>query len=261
MQPKPIRSFTRGLAILAALNRHGSASVLTLAAETGLPRATIYRLLQSLLDEGYIGRGAADDRFHLRFKVKLLSGGFRDEHWISTVAGPALVELTQRISWPCDIVTLDGLKMIIRDTTHPMAPLSIDHNVVGRKLPILGSASGLAYLAFAPAPERAALLDMLAASDDADDALARDRAQAERLIATARRRGYAGRQGGAIWPHTGAVALPIRSRRRVLGCISVIWMARAIAFEDGMRRCLEPLRATRLLIEQRLASDSDGVSG
>ena len=173
MQPKPIRSFTRGLTLLAALNQLGSASALTLARKTGLPRATVYRLLQTLLDDGYIGRGAADDRFHLRFKVRTLSGGFEDEHWISAVAGPALAALTQRISWPCDVVTLDGLKMIIRDTTHPVAPLSIDHNMVGRALPILGSSSGLAYIAFAPPQEREALLEMLASSGDAENALAR----------------------------------------------------------------------------------------
>ena len=258
MQPKPIRSFTRGLTLLAALNQLGSASALTLARETGLPRATVYRLLQTLLDDGYIGRGAADDRFHLRFKVRTLSGGFEDEHWISAVAGPALAELTQRIAWPCDVVTLDGLKMIIRDTTHPVAPLSIDHNMVGRALPILGSSSGLAYIAFAPPQEREALLDMLALSGDAENALARDREQVARLIAATRRRGYAGRQGGTIWPHTGAVALPIRHRRRVLGCISAIWMARAMDYNEGLRRCLEPLRETRLLIEQRLATDSNG---
>jgi IclR family mhp operon transcriptional activator len=79
MQPKQIRSFARGLAVLAALNRNGSASALTLARETGLPRATVYRLLQTLLDDGYVGRGTADDRFHLLLKVRCLSGGF--EEW------------------------------------------------------------------------------------------------------------------------------------------------------------------------------------
>jgi IclR family mhp operon transcriptional activator len=185
MQPKPIRSFSRGLTLLAALNQLGSASALTLARETGLPRATVYRLLQTLLDDGYIGRGAADDRFRLRFKVRTLSGGFEDEHWISAVAAPALAELTQRIAWPCDIVTLEGLKMIIRDTTHPVAPLSIDHNMVGR-------------------------------------------------------------------------ALPIRAKPRVLGCISAIWMARAMDYNEGLRRCLDALRETRSLIEQRLKTDRGG---
>ncbi len=52
--------------MLAALNRRGSATALTLSRERGVPRATVYRLLQTLLDEGYVGRGTADDRGHVR---------------------------------------------------------------------------------------------------------------------------------------------------------------------------------------------------
>jgi IclR family transcriptional regulator, mhp operon transcriptional activator len=258
MQPKPIRSFTRGLAVLTALNRHGSATALTLARESGVPRATVYRLLQTLLEQGYVGRGTADDRFHLRLKVRSLAEGFEDEQWISAIAGPALVGLTLRISWPCDVSTLDGLKMVIHDTTHPIAPLSIDRNMVGQELPILGSASGLAYISFAPREEREALLAMLARSSDPHDALARDPAQVARLIAATRRRGYGLRQGGEIWPHTGSIALPVRVGPRLLGCINTIWMARAMSAAEGVRRSLEPLRATRQLIEERLAGARNG---
>jgi IclR family mhp operon transcriptional activator len=253
MHPKPIRSFARGLEVLSALNRHGSATALTLTRETGVPRATVYRLLQTLLEGGYVGRGTADDRFHLRLKVRGLSEGFEDEQWITGIAGPALVELTRRMSWPCDVATLDGLKMVIHDTTHRIAPLSIDRNMVGRELPLLGSSSGLAYISFVPNEERENLLALLARSNDPHDALARDPAQVSRLILATRRHGYGLRQGGQTWPHTGSLALPIRVGNRVLGCINTIWMARVISAKEGVRRCLEPLRETRRLIEQRLA--------
>ena len=166
MHPKPIRSFARGLAVLSALNRHGSATALTLARETGVPRATVYRLLQTLFDDGYVGRGTADDRFHLRLKVRGLSEGFEDEQWITAIAGPALLELTRRTAWPCDVSTLGGLKTVIHATTHRLAPLSIDRNMVGQELPILRSASGLAYISFAPKEERDTLLALL---DDRHD--------------------------------------------------------------------------------------------
>jgi IclR family mhp operon transcriptional activator len=258
MHPKPIRSFARGLAVLAALNRHGSATALTLARETGVPRATVYRLLQTLFDDGYIGRGTADDRFHLQLKVRALSEGFEDEQWITAIAGPALLELTRRTAWPCDVSTLDGLKLVIHETTHRIAPLSIDRNMVGEELPILGSASGLAYISFAPKGERDTLLALLARSSDPHDALARDAAQVSRLIAATRRRGYDLRQGGEIWPHTGSLALPVRVGSRLLGCINTVWMARVISAKEGVSRCLEPLRETRQLIEQKLAEARDG---
>ncbi len=252
MQPKPIRAFSRGLAVLEALNHHGNASALQLARDSGVPRPTVYRLLQTLIDAGYVARGAEDDRFHLRRKIRSLAGGFKDEHWIADVAAPQLMELTERIAWPCDVCTLEGLQMVIRDTTHFRAPLSIDRNMVGRHLPLLATASGLSYVAFAPADERRLLLELLAQSDAPVDAVAKDPAKVARLIATTRRRGYGVRQGGVLWPHTGSVALPIRQDKRVLGCITAIWMARIISFEEGVRRCLAPLQETRRLIEQRL---------
>lgn len=115
-----------------------------------------------MLESGYVGRGTDDDRFHLRLKVRSLSEGFEDEQWIMAIAGPALVELTRQISWPCDVATLDGLSMMIHETTHRIAPLSIDRNMVGQTMPILGSASGLAYIAFAPKQEQQNLLALLA---------------------------------------------------------------------------------------------------
>jgi IclR family mhp operon transcriptional activator len=69
---------------------------------------------------------------------------------------------------------------------------------------------------------------------------------------------FAVRQGGEIWPHTGSLALPVRVGRRLLGCINTVWMARVINAEEGVSRCVEPLRETRQLIEQKLAEARDG---
>jgi IclR family mhp operon transcriptional activator len=130
--------------------------------------------------------------------------------------------------------------------------------MVGQELPILGSASGLAYISFVPKGERDALLALLARSRDPHDALARDAARVSRLITATRRRGYGFRQGGEIWPHTGSLALPVRVGSRLLGCINTVWMARVISAEEGVSRCLEPLRETRHLIEQKLTEARDG---
>jgi IclR family mhp operon transcriptional activator len=149
--------------------------------------------------------------------------------------------------------------MVIRDTTHGQTPQSIDRNMVGRNLPLLGSATGLAYMAFAPAAERALLLELLARSRDPADAVAQRPAEVKRLITATQKCGYGARQSGVIWPHTGAIALPVRYAGRVLGCISAIWMARFIPLEDGVARCLEPLRETCALIERDLVAEAAGI--
>ena len=256
MQPKPVRSFARGLAVLEALNQHGSATALALARHTGVPRGTVYRLLQTLQDAGYVERGIGDDRFRLKLKVRGLANGFEDEQWITEIARPALMSLTKRLSWPCDLLTFRDLRMVIRDTTHPIAPFSIDRNMAGREIPMLVSAAGLAYLAFAPAWEQAQILDLLGKEEEAGPGRALDAGFLKRLIATTQRQGFGLRQGGTVWPHTGAIALPIRFGGRVLGCVSVIWMSRVVKGQDGVQLCLEPLREVQRSIEDALAERS-----
>jgi IclR family mhp operon transcriptional activator len=103
---------------------------------------------------------------------------------------------------------------------------------------------------------------MLANSTDKDDAPAQNGEYVARLLAATRRRGYGLRQGGPLWPHTGAIALPIRVGPRVLGCISTIWMARVVDPREGVRTCLPHLRRSRDLIEQTLAArPADAAAG
>ncbi len=254
MRPKPIRALARGLAVLQALNRRGTATVLDLARDTGLPRPTVHRVMETLEVEGYVARGTSDDRYRPRLAVRGLSEGFKDEEWVAAVAAPALAALTGRILWPCDVATPDGTRMVIRDTTHRIAPLSIDRGMVGRRLPMLASSVGLAYLAHCGEAERTALLRLLAVSDDPADAPARDPAAVARLLGPVRRRGHAVRQGGALWPHTGSLGVPIRHAGRVIGCVNVIWMARVVSAAEGVRRLLGPLAEAAREIEARLAA-------
>jgi IclR family mhp operon transcriptional activator len=251
MPARPIRAFARGLELLAALNRHGSATALQLARETAIPRPTVYRLLETLLAEGYVTRSPSDERFVLRLKTRTLSEGFEDEEWVTAIAAPVLHALTARIGWPCDLATLEGTSMVIRETTHRVARFSIDRGMAGRRLPVLGSSLGQAWLAFAAKREREALLALLAASSAPEDACAQDIAALARRLAAIRRRGYALRTGGA-WPHTGSLALPVRRGGALLGCVAAIWMARAVPPEEGVRQCLAPLRAAAQEIEARL---------
>jgi len=239
MPAKPIRALARGLDVLEALNRLGTATALALARETGIPRPTVYRLLETLVGTGHVA--ASGERYSLRLRARALSDGFEDEAWIVEIAAPALHALTAAIRWPCDVATLEGTEMVIRETTHRVAPFSIDRAMLGRRLPLLESSMGQAWLAFCPPAERAALLRMVAAPR-----------AFTRLLAEIRRRGYALRAGGGLWPHTGSVALPIIAGGRLLGCINAIWMARAVAPEEGLRQCLEPLRQTAAAMEMAI---------
>ncbi|STR33914.1 Mhp operon transcriptional activator [Klebsiella grimontii] len=161
---KTVRGLSRGLLLLNLLNKFdGGATVGTLAEFSGLHRTTVRRLLETLQDEGYVRRSRSDDSFRLTIKVRQLSEGFRDEHWISALATPLLGELLREVLWPTDITTLDVDAMVVRETTHRFSRLSFHRAMVGRRLPLLLTASGLTWLAFAPEHERSPIVEMLAA--------------------------------------------------------------------------------------------------
>ena len=238
----PIRAFARGLDLLAALNRHGSATALTLARDTGIPRASVYRLLETLLAGGWIARSPSDDRFTLRLKLRTLSDGVEDEEWISAIAAPALFKLTTRIGWPSDLATREGTQMLVRESTHRIARFSIDRGMAGRFFPLVGSSVGEAWLAFAPAREREETLALLGSASPA----------LRTRLSRIRRDGYALREPGPPWPQTGSVAVPLRQGKNLLGCINAIWMARAVTPAEGLRLCLPPLLAARDAMEVAL---------
>lgn len=161
---KTVRGLSRGLLLLKLLNKFdGGATPGLLAEFSGLHRTTVRRLLETLQEEGFVRRSRSDDSFRLTINVRQLSDGFRDEHWISALATPLLGELLREVQWPTDITTLDVDAMVVRETTHRFSRLSFHRAMVGRRLPLLLTASGLTWLAFAPDAERDAVVSMLAA--------------------------------------------------------------------------------------------------
>lgn len=49
-----VRALSRGLVILSELNVGGPSSAQTLARKTGINRTTIYRLLHTMIEDGFV---------------------------------------------------------------------------------------------------------------------------------------------------------------------------------------------------------------
>jgi IclR family mhp operon transcriptional activator len=255
-----VRGLMRGLAILRALNERNYASALQLSRATGLPRPTVYRLLETLIAAGYVAQGPRPDVYRLTIAVRALSDGFDDEAWMTGIAAPILAELGQSIVWPTDIATFDRDAMVVRETTHASSPLSINREKAGFRVPVLLSSLGLVYLAHVREAERETILRTLAAADRPDAALARNRRAVNALIAEVRRRGYGFREGG-ISPKTGSIAVPVMWRGRPIACINIHYILSAMTMEQVVAQYLAPMRAAAAKIEKALAQQGgpDGV--
>lgn len=246
-----VRGLTRGLAILRALNENNYATALQLSRLTGLPRPTVYRLLDTLIAAGYVAHGTRPDVYRLTIAVRALSDGFNDEAWMTEIAAPILADLGQQIVWPTDIATFDGEAMVVRETTHASSPLSINREKAGFRVPVLLSSLGLVYLAHLGEAERDTILRAIAASDRADAGLARDRRSVAALLNQVRRRGYGFREGG-ISAKTGSIAVPVMWRGRPIACINLHYILSAMTMEQVAERYLAPMRAAAAKIEKAL---------
>ncbi|MFM0593790.1 DNA-binding transcriptional regulator [Paraburkholderia dilworthii] len=242
-----VRGLARGLQVLRALNamESGRATSQQISDATGLHRTTVRRLLETLVEEGFVRRSASDDSFRLTLDVRSLSEGFTDDERIATVAPSIMGRMLQRVAWPSDLTTPDGDAMIIRETTHRFSQLSFHRSMVGRRLPILLTAAGRAYFATCPDGERQDILDLLrsGAGGDEQKALASSDALVRNLIRRVRADGFGANHGDwAAQSKIGAVAVAIVSRERVLASLNVVFLSRAVTLAEATRRYVPELQ-------------------
>lgn len=255
VSPKVVRGLLRGLQVLRTLNQIGHATVVQLSRKTGLPRATIYRLLDTLIEAGYVTQDGRRELYRLTTMVRALSDGFDNEAWVCEIASPFIVELGRKIVWPVDMLTFDRDAMVIRETTHLSSPLSVTQPAVGARITMLYSSVGRAYLAFCSEAEREAILLHLAATNTPDGRYARKRAEVDRLIAETRTRGYGFREGG-ILPSTGSIAVPVMWRGEPIACFNIHYILSALSHDEVVSRYLGLMRETASRIEKALTESS-----
>jgi len=186
-----LSSLKRGLKALSLLNARDALTASELAAEMGLARTTARRVLDTLLEEGYVEKIALEHKYRITPMVNMLSSGFSDESWIAHVAEPLLVRKTVEIGWPLSIATPAGQHMMVRVSTDRLTPLALDHFSIGFKTPMLHGTSGHVMLAFMAARHRDLMLKVLQSSPDPKQAIARDEQMVRSMLKAVKAQGYA----------------------------------------------------------------------
>ncbi|NQV79375.1 MAG: helix-turn-helix domain-containing protein [Alphaproteobacteria bacterium] len=242
-QFRPVRSLVRGLDILQALNRRNGATVTEVAQETSLSRGTVYRMLETLREAGYVFRDSADARYRLTIMVRGLSDGFSDESWVSEIAKPRIEALCKKVVWPIAIATIHGTTMLIRETTDKNSPLALRRISGGFRFPILASSAGQAYLAFCPDEQRETMLDVLSRSNThPSDMMARNPRLMRKILGEVREKGFA----TTTRPHLNdsAVAVPVLPHGRVVAAISLRYIDSAMSVSTAVGKYLDELKET-----------------
>ena len=256
---RPIRALMRGLDALTVLNLRDGATVSEVAQEIRLPRTTVYRILETLCNAGFVFRDAADDRYRLTILVRALSEGFDDEVWVTQIAKPFIHELCREIVWPVSVATLSGTAMLVRESTDHSSPLAIERYSAGFRAPLLTSAAGRVYLAHSPAPQREALIEILARSKKDEDKPARSRGDLARMLAETRTEGYATTTRTRRLMEEVSISVPVLLRDRVLASLTVRFAASTVPLKSGLERFLPKLRQYAARISTRILEQQAAV--
>jgi IclR family mhp operon transcriptional activator len=242
---------SRGLEVLAELNRLERAPIHTLSSAVRLPRTTTFRILETLRLAGFVERDAHDDCYRPTVHVRALADGFDDEAMIAHIGKAYLPALAKDIVWPMDIATPAGNAMLVRERSR--SPLALEPSGTGDLQPMLTSAAGRAYLAFSTGVVREAILDSLMHAAAPDERLARDRPEIERILQETRAQGFGLSQRPRRISQEITLALPLRAAERVLGTLAVRFAATAVPLRSAIDQFLPKIREVAGKIEAEFA--------
>ena len=252
----PIRSLSRGIAVLQAVNRGSALSMMEIARSSEVPYPTACRIVQTLLYEGLLEREPSRKRYRPTAMVQALAHGFQGNTRLVQVARPHIVDLTRRVGWPISLSTHVGHSMVIRDSTHALTALTFNHYHPGFTLPVLECAAGLVHLANILEEERSELLRALKLLPKRANLHVLDLLENGTLVSDILRDGYATRGYNQFTNNPGktsSIAVPILSGEgAVVGALTLAWFASATKMDDAIAQFAAPLAATAQAIRAEL---------
>ena len=140
----------RTLDILEFIASNGQTQAATLARELGIPRSTVYQLLEILERHGLVTRLAEQRAYGIGLKTFELGSAYSRQHRVSQVAHPVLARLVDETGENGHLAVLHGNEIIyvIEERAAHRPPLV---SGVGVRLPSHLTATGRAILSALPA--------------------------------------------------------------------------------------------------------------
>ena len=259
---KSIEVLRRGLSVMHVIEESSAATLAELHIQTGIPKASLLRILKTLIESGWVIRNDLERRY-----VPAAAPGNAGlaSQWrarLSALAAPVRATLERRVPWPTDLAVRDGSAMLILDAHRPINSLAVNYRVLGFRPAMLVSSLGRCYLAFCPEEERCEILADLSRLKQSLDRTAMRRDTVQRLVLASRARGYATRDPSELGfdspERFGAISVPIFAGNRLIAALSCSWLPRVTDEASIAAQYLIPLRdAANVIGERALAARAE----
>ena len=253
---KPVEAVGRALKVLRVVNEEKQATVASIHRQTGLDKATIVRMLETLHHEGYVTKDPERSVYSVTALTLLLSQGYDKSRWIAGIAEPTLARFRNAIGWPSDIALFDFDAMVVVRTSRGSGPLSFNRQP-GFRSPPLVTSIGIAYLAFCAQEERERIIKRLAATPADWNLLAHQPAELEKLLDRVRRDGFAVMSdqyssnvfADKVW----AIGVPLMHEGTLFGSMNIMLLKSAVDLAAARENLLVPLQEAAAEIARDLA--------
>lgn len=244
-----VKALVRGLHVLTAMNDLAPVSVTALVNETGYPKATVIRLLQTLRQEGYVEEADGGRGYQVAAKVLSLSRALAGEGRYQQAASQPLKDLGAALKWPTEMLVRDAHSMVIEASNRDTAPIKL--NIFERRrFPMLDSASGIAYLSALPPDEARALVPAVISA--IGDATHDGEAAMIARVQAAAARGYALQTYDVLSPNMRVVAIPLFAFGAPAGALSLVHYSLYLPDNVLRQTILPALRTTADTIGKNL---------
>ncbi|SHE75496.1 transcriptional regulator, IclR family [Caldanaerobius fijiensis DSM 17918] len=157
---KNIQSLDRAIQILEVLGNNPSGmGVSELSRVVNLPKSTVHRILDTLLQKGYVEKNSEKEKYKLGLKIVELSNKILANMELRSEARPYLEELMNYVNEVVHLCVLRDGEMVYIDKVECPNPIRM-YSQIGRRIPVHCTAVGKATLAFLPKDEVIRILEM-----------------------------------------------------------------------------------------------------
>lgn len=143
-----IQSVKRAVYILERLaSSKNGATASEIAKELGVNRSTVFRLMETLIEAGYVRQATLTKRYHLTMKLFSLGSKLLDEMDIRSCARPVLESLQKETGHTVHLGLRDLNEVVYIDKITGTNPIQM-YSMIGRRAPLYCTGIGKAILAF-----------------------------------------------------------------------------------------------------------------
>lgn len=246
--PRPqVPAADQTLRILRHLARRaGPVSASALARDLGIPRSTVYHLLATLADHGFVVHLSAERRWALGPGAFELAGGYARQEPLARIGRPLVAALADQIGESAHLAVMTGRDVLyIVEERAVRRPALVTE--VGVRLPAHLTATGRAMLAALPPEQVRALYPDATAFTDRTGVGPAGPAALREILRETRRAGRA-REDGEVTAGFRSVAVAVRDGSGwPLAAVAVTWSGEDVD-ED---RILPAVREAASTLEHR----------